>query len=64
MDWNFQIIEPKDKTKILLQYLPEDEWMILDTNISSIEMTRIDFLASESSAIGKDMYEVHQFSVE
>ena len=32
--------------------------MISDTHISSIEMTRIDVVASLSSAIGKDMYEV------
>ena len=32
--------------------------MMLDTHISSIEMTRIDVVASASSAISKDMYEV------
>ena len=58
MDWNGQTIEPKDRTLILLQDLPEDELMISDTHISSIEMTRIDDVASTSSAIGKDMYKV------
>ena len=32
--------------------------MILDTHISSIEMTQIDDVASTSSMIGKDMYEL------
>ena len=58
MDWNGQIIEPKDRTRILLQDLPEDELMISDTQISFIEMTRIYVVASASSVIGKDMYEV------
>ena len=58
MDWNDQMIEPKDRTRILLQDLPEDELMISDTQISSIEVTRIDVVASPYSVIGKDMYEV------
>ena len=56
MDCNGQIIEPKYRTQILWQDLPEDELMISDTHISSIEMTRIDVVASASSAIGKCMY--------
>ena len=58
MDWNGQMIEPKYRTQTLLKDLPEDELMILDTHISSIEMSRIDVVASVSSAIGKYMYEV------
>ena len=52
------MIEPNHITQILLQYLPEDELMISDTHISSIEMNRIDVVASASSAIGKYMYKV------
>ena len=58
MDWNGQMIEPKYRTRILSKDLPEDKLMISDTHISSLEMTRIDVVASASSAIGKDMYEV------
>ena len=58
MDCNVQIIEPKYRTQILWQDLPEDELMISDTRISSIEMTQIDDVASTSSAVGKYMYEV------
>ena len=58
MDWNGQMIEPKDRTRILLQDLPEDELMIYDTHISSIEMTGIDVVVSASSTIGKEMYEM------
>ena len=58
MDCNGQIIEPKYRTQILWQDLPEDELMISDTRISSIEMTQIDDVASTSSAVGKYMYEV------
>ena len=61
MDWNSQMIEPKDRTRIVLQDLPEYELMILDTHISLIEMTRIYVVASESSAISKYMYEVPPF---
>ena len=53
MDWKGQMIEPKDITWILLQDLLEDELMILDTHISSIEMNLIDDVASMSSVIGK-----------
>ena len=58
MDCNGKVIEPKDRTRILLQDLPEYELMILDTHISSIDITRIDDVTSTSSAICKDMYEV------
>ena len=58
MDWNSQIIEPKDRTRIMLQDLPEDELIILYTHISSIEMDIHDVVESASSAIGKDIYEV------
>ena len=58
MDWNGQMIDPKYVTQILLQDLPEDELMISDTHISSIEITRIDVVASAYSAIVKDTYEV------
>ena len=58
MDWNGQTIEPKDITRILLQNLLEDELMISDIHISSIEMNRIDVVESESSSIGKYMYDV------
>ena len=61
MDWNGQMIEPKYRTRILSKDLPEDKLMISDTHISSLEMTRIDVVASASSAIGKDMYEVTPF---
>ena len=36
MDCNGKVIEPKDRTRILLQDLPEYELMILDTHINSI----------------------------
>ena len=61
MDWNGQMIEPKNRTQILLKDLPEDELMISDNQISYIEMTRIDAVVYASSAIGKDMYEVPPF---
>ena len=61
MDWNGQMIEPKYRTQIMLQDIPKDELMISDTHISSIEMTRIDVVASASSVIVKDMYEVPPF---
>ena len=49
MDWNGQMVEPKYITRILLQDLLEYELMILDTHISSIEMTIIDVVVSASS---------------
>ena len=58
MGWTGQIIEPKYRTQILLHDLPENELMISDAHISSIEMNRIGVVASASSAIGKYMYEV------
>ena len=58
MYWNGQMIEPNYRTPIMLQDLPEDELIISDTHISSIEMTRIDAVVSASSTIGKNMYEV------
>ena len=61
MDWNGQMVEPKDITRILLQDILEYELMILDTHISSIEMTIIDVVVSTSSEIGKYMYEVTPF---
>ena len=61
MDWNSQTIEPKYRTRILLQDIPEYELMISDTHISSIEMTIFDVVVSASSTMGKDMYEVPPF---
>ena len=52
------MVELKDRTRILLQDLPEDEFMISDTHISSIEVTIIDAVVSSSSTMGKDKYEV------
>ena len=48
----------KDRTRILLQDIPEDELMISDTHISSIEVTIIDVVVYSSSTMGKDKYEV------
>ena len=52
IDWDGQLVEPKDRVRVLLNDIVEDTAMISDAHISSVESTRIDSVASTSAIMG------------
>lgn len=53
LDWNGNMVEPKDRVRVLLSDIEEDTAMVASATVSMVETQAIDRIASEAGFLGE-----------